>query len=190
MRLAARRLPKCSTACNQSSADRFRRSRIGGAFFGITPRFPGFNWRPVQSSNGRHSHWHVAQGSPAAKVLSGRKGPTLTTIRDYTPELSKPNHPNQFTPTQRLYAEGNFCRFCTRRLGTWQVVSTLCLAFLHITVIMRHLRGDVFSMTVEHRPDFEQTVYQMLHRLAVGTSFHPNENDQTRCPQVLKTPRR
>ncbi len=103
MRLAARRLPKCSTACNQSSADRFRRSRIGGAFFGITPRFPGFNWRPVQSSNGRYSHWHVAQGSPAAKVLSGRKGPTLTTIRDYTPELSKPIHPNPATLRRREF---------------------------------------------------------------------------------------
>ena len=55
MRLADRRLPKCSTACSQSSADRLRRSRIDGAFFGIAPRFPGFNWRPVQSSNCRYS---------------------------------------------------------------------------------------------------------------------------------------
>ena len=55
VRLAARRLPKCSTACNQSSGDRFNRSRIGGAFFRIAPRLPGLSWRPVQSSNCRYS---------------------------------------------------------------------------------------------------------------------------------------
>ncbi len=48
MRLADLRLPKCSTACSQSSADRFRRSRIGGAFFGIAPRFS--TWGPSKHS--------------------------------------------------------------------------------------------------------------------------------------------
>ena len=43
--MAERRLENCPTACSQSSADRFRLSRIGGAFFAIAPRFPGFNWR-------------------------------------------------------------------------------------------------------------------------------------------------
>ena len=53
-RLAERRLLKCSTACSQTSGDRFNRSRIGGAFFGIDPRFPRLSWRPVQSSNCRY----------------------------------------------------------------------------------------------------------------------------------------
>ena len=54
-RFAERRFPNCPTTCSQSSADRFRRSRIGGACFGTVPRLPGFNWRPVQSSNCRYS---------------------------------------------------------------------------------------------------------------------------------------
>ena len=55
MRSAVRRLPKFSTACINSSADRFNRFRVGGAFLGIALRFPGFNWRPVQSSSCMYS---------------------------------------------------------------------------------------------------------------------------------------
>ena len=54
-RFAERRLPNCSTTCSQSSADRFRRSRIGGAVFDTEPRLPGFTCRPVQYSNCRYS---------------------------------------------------------------------------------------------------------------------------------------
>ena len=42
-RLAARRLPNCSTTCSQSSGDKSSRSRIGGADFCTAPRLLGFN---------------------------------------------------------------------------------------------------------------------------------------------------
>lgn len=43
MRLEVQRLWKRSTRCTQIVGDRFNRSRIGGAFFGIAPRLPGLN---------------------------------------------------------------------------------------------------------------------------------------------------
>ena len=48
-------MPNCSTTCNQSCGDKSNHPRIGGAVFDTAPRLPGFNQRPVQSSNCRYS---------------------------------------------------------------------------------------------------------------------------------------
>ena len=92
---------------------------------------------------------------------------------------------------QRLFLSPNSCRFCVGDADRARVMATLSLVFFRITVIMRRLRGDVFSMTLERlAEDSKRRYIRSFIVLAVGTSFHPNENDQTRCPQVLKTPRR
>ena len=75
MWLEVRRLLKCSTACSQNSGDMFDRSRIGGAFFGIAPRFAGLELaagpiQPLQVLRQRHEYAAVARCSAARTLLA------------------------------------------------------------------------------------------------------------------------
>jgi hypothetical protein len=96
MRLADLRLPKCSTACNQNSAERFRRSRIGGESHGGHPNIHSTNKSPPQIPPTHLSFYRTtADGRADCAVALNREAGVI--------ERANWGHPNIYS-TNKLMA--------------------------------------------------------------------------------------